>query len=96
MNDASTEFKRGASTMAKQARKRVGQTPAQKAGRRETSTDLGNATAPSEPFDMTGSRAHDDHTKRLGNHNHLPRRDPSGARGNEDRRAGPERDKAKR
>ena len=82
--------------MAKRARNAPEQTPAQKAGRRASRTSMGNATASSEPFDPTGSRAHDDHTKRLGNHNHLPRRDPSGARGNEDRRAGPERGKTKR
>jgi hypothetical protein len=30
----------------------------------------------------------DDATKRLGNHNNLARRDPSGARGNRDERRG--------
>jgi hypothetical protein len=83
--------------MAKQTRNAAKQDKQAKTGRRAPGrTDLGNATNPSEPFDPTGSRAHDDHTKRLGNHNSLARRDPSGARGNEDRRAGPERGKTKR
>ncbi|MEO6434447.1 MAG: hypothetical protein ABIP55_01635 [Tepidisphaeraceae bacterium] len=44
------------------------------------------AANPVQPANPTKGPPQDDPTKRLGNHNNLPRRDPSGARGNRDAR----------
>lgn len=62
------------------------QKPKPKTGQKPPMTDALEATQPGQPAETKGVIP-DDHTKRLGNHNNLPRRDPSGQRGQRDHRA---------